>query len=111
MSTKFLERQGFRLTGVFGSLLAVMLLLAVTLAPAAAQSERTLTIGLNSVQDSLDVHTAIGPNVPGTRIYGLFHDTLLQPALTGELKPVLATGWENDGLEWHFYTAGRCSLS
>ncbi len=83
-------------------LVAVFLLLASWLAPTVAQSERSITIGLNSVIDSLDVHTAIGPNVIGTRIYGLFHDTLLQNSLSGDLKPMLATAYENDGLEWRF---------
>lgn len=88
-----------RLTGI---LLALFLLLALSSSPVAAQSERTITVGLNSVLESMDAHTAIGPNVIGTRIYGLFHDTLLQTGHSGELEPMLATAYENDGLEWRF---------
>ncbi len=99
MSNKLFEQQYLRFMGVSAVLLALLLFAAGSLA---AQSKRTITIGLNSIQDSLDVHTAIGPNVSGTRIYGMFHDTLLQPALSGELKPMLATTWENKGLEWRF---------
>lgn len=83
-------------------MLALCLLLALWLSPIAAQSERTITIGLNSTLESMDVHTAIGPNVIGTRIYGLFHDTLLQTGHSGELEPVLATSYDNDGLDWRF---------
>ena len=83
-------------------LAAVCLLLALWLTLVSAQSERTITIGLNSLLESMDVHTAIGPNVIGTRIYGLFHDTLLQTGHSGELEPVLATAYENDELEWRF---------
>ena len=85
-----------------GACLALCLLLLILLAPAAAQSGRTITIGLNSTLESMDVHTAIGPNVIGTRIYGLFHDTLLQTGHSGELEPVLATSWDNEGLDWRF---------
>lgn len=87
---------------LFSVLLLACLLLALWLSPVSAQSDRTITIGLNSVLESMDVHTAIGPNVIGTRIYGLFHDTLLQTGHSGELEPVLATSYENDGLEWRF---------
>ena len=87
---------------VFVPLLTVCLLLALCVSPVAAQSERMITIGLNSVLESMDVHTAIGPNVIGTRIYGLFHDTLLQTGHSGELEPVLATSYDNDGLAWRF---------
>lgn len=83
-------------------LLTLCLLFAMSLSPVSAQSERTIIIGLNSVLESMDVHTAIGPNVIGTRIYGLFHDTLLQTGHSGELEPMLATFYENDGLEWRF---------
>ena len=83
-------------------LMVICLLISCWLIPVSAQTERTITIGLNSVLDSLDVHTAIGPNVIGTRIYGLFHDTLLQTGHSGELEPMLAISYENDGLEWRF---------
>ena len=102
MNGKANKEQGLRLTRVSSMLVAVILLIAGWLAPTAAQSERSITIGLNSVLDSLDVHTAIGPNVIGMRIYGLFHDTLLQTGHSGELEPMLATSYENDGLEWRF---------
>jgi len=86
-----------------GILLALFLLLSLMLSAVSSQSESTITIGLNSVLESMDVHTAIGPNVIGTRIYGLFHDTLLQTGHSGELEPMLATAYENDGLEWRFH--------
>ena len=89
-------------TGKSVILLALCLLLAWWLSPVSAQSERRITIGLNATLESMDVHTAIGPNVIGTRIYGLFHDTLLQTGHSGELEPMLATAYENDGLEWRF---------
>ena len=91
MNGKARKAQGLRFTRMSSMLVAVFLLLSGWLAPTAAQSERSITIGLNSVLDSLDVHTAIGPNVIGTRIYGLFQDTLLQNSLSGDLKPMLAT--------------------
>jgi len=50
----------------------------------------------------MDVPTAIDPNVIGTRIYGLFHHTLLQTGPSGELEPVLTTSYDNDGLNWRF---------
>ncbi len=83
-------------------LLVLSLLSALWLSPLSAQSERSITVGLNSLLESMDVHTAIGPNVIGTRIYGLFHDTLLQTGHSGELEPMLATSYENDGLAWRF---------
>ncbi len=101
MNDKLLIRR-HRLTQILALSLALVLLGAGWLTPVAAQSERGVTIGLNSVLDSLDVHSAIGPNVIGTRVYALFHDPLLQPSLSGELKPMLATSVENDGLEWRF---------
>lgn len=95
--------QGRLLTNRLSSVsLAVCLLLALWFVPVSAQPDRSITIGLNSVLESMDVHTAIGPNVIGTRIYGLFHDTLLQTGHSGELELMLATSYENDGLEWRF---------
>ena len=102
MNSLLFARQFLRFTRAFVILLAMFLLSTAWLAPASAQSERTITIGLNSVLESMDVHTAIGPNVIGIRTYGLFHDTLLLTGHSGELKPVLATSYENDGLEWRF---------
>ena len=97
----FVKRRS-RLKRLIVMTLGVCLLLALWPSPLSAQSDRTITIGLNSVLESMDVHTAIGPNVIGTRIYGLFHDTLLQTGHSGELEPVLATAYDNDGLEWRF---------
>ena len=102
MNSLFFGRQYLRFTRVFAMLMVICLLISCWLIPVSAQTERTITIGLNSVLDSLDVHTAIGPNVIGTRIYGLFHDTLLQTGHSGELEPMLAISYENDGLEWRF---------
>lgn len=103
MSSKLTRRQFLKSAGLASaSLAAASALPGRFLAPAFAQSAPTITLGLNSVQDSLDAHTAIGPNVSGTRIYGLFHDSLLQTSMSGELKPMLATEWVNDGLEWRF---------
>jgi peptide/nickel transport system substrate-binding protein len=102
MSKRLWGRRYFQVMRMSGALLTVLFLLGSFLVTVSAQSENTITIGLNSVQDSLDAHTAIGPNVPGTRIYGLFHDSLMQPDFSGELRPMLATAWENDGLEWRF---------
>lgn len=62
-----------------------------------AQASETITIGINATIESLDVHTAIGPNIIGDRLYGLFHDTLVQTNFDGLLEPMLATAWENDG--------------
>lgn len=67
-----------------------------------AQSARTITIGINATLESLDVHTAIGPNIIGGRIFGLFSDSLVQTGKDGELKPMLATEWSGDGLYWRF---------
>lgn len=70
--------------------------------PYVIQESKTLTIGINAWIATLDVHPAIGPNLIGTRLYGLFHDTLVQNGFDGTLQPMLATEWENDGLEWRF---------
>ncbi len=70
--------------------------------PAFAQSTRTITLGINATLESLDVHTAIGPNIIGSRIFGLFSDSLVQTGNDGELKPMLATEWSGDGLDWRF---------
>ncbi len=71
--------------------------------PFLIQPARTLTIGINAWIATLDVHPAIGPNLIGSRLYGLFHDTLVQnDPVDGSLQPMLATEWENDGLEWRF---------
>jgi peptide/nickel transport system substrate-binding protein len=70
--------------------------------PALAQSAKTVTIGINATLESLDVHTAIGPNIIGARIFGLFTDSLVQTGKDGQLHPMLATEWENDGLAWRF---------
>ena len=69
---------------------------------AAAQEERTLTIGLNATLESLDVHTAVGPNVVGSRVFGIFSDTLVHVGMDGELEPMLATGWSSEGNDWVF---------
>ncbi len=66
------------------------------------QASETFTIGINAWIASLDVHTAIGPNLIGARLYGLFHDTLVQTGFDGSLQPMLATEWENVGREWRF---------
>jgi peptide/nickel transport system substrate-binding protein len=102
MNSLLLRPQRLQIKNVFCLLLAIVMLLALRISPAATQAERSITIGLNSVLESMDVHTAIGPNVIGTRVYGLFHDTLLQTGHSGELEPVLATSYDNDGLAWRF---------
>ena len=102
MNSLLVNPRGSQPIRAFRMLLAISLLFAWWLSPAAAQSERAITIGLNSTLESMDVHSAIGPNVIGTRVYGLFHDTLLQTGHSGELEPVLATSYDNDGLDWRF---------
>lgn len=71
-------------------------------AAVAQQEQATLTVGLNATLESLDVHTAIGPNVVGSRVFGIFSDTLVHIGMDGELEPMLATSWTNDGTDWVF---------
>lgn len=70
--------------------------------PVFARQSKTITIGINATLESLDVHTAIGPNIIGSRIFGLFSDSLVQTGKDGSLQPMLATEWSGDGLEWRF---------
>lgn len=81
----------------------LLTLLAVTvLTSASAERVATFRVGLNATLESLDAHTSVGPNIIGSRVYGTFHDTLVQAGQDGTLEPVLATAWENDGNTWTF---------
>lgn len=80
-------------------LLAGLVSAALTLSSVHA---RTLTVGLNATLASLDVHTAIGPNVVGTRVFGIFSDALVGIGADGSLQPMLALNWTNHGTDWVF---------
>lgn len=82
-------------------LLAISILTAASL-PALANTQEVFTVGLNATLESLDVHTAIGPNIVGSRVFGIFSDTLVHIGSDGELEPMLATSWRNDGDTWVF---------
>jgi peptide/nickel transport system substrate-binding protein len=102
MKTKLTRRNFLKAAGVASVAATSRSLPRHFAAPVFAQSARTLTIGINSTLESLDVHTAIGPNIIGARIFGLFSDSLVQTDKNGQLQPMLATEWDNDGVAWRF---------
>lgn len=102
MKPGFSRRNFLKAAGAAAALAASGSLPRALSVPVFAQSTRTLTIGINATLESLDVHTAVGPNIIGSRIFGLFSDSLVQTGKDGELQPMLATEWNGDGLEWRF---------
>jgi ABC-type transport system substrate-binding protein len=102
LNAKFTRRSFLKAAGVATAAAASHSLQRPFAVPVLAQSARTVTIGINATLESLDVHTAIGPNIIGARIFGLFSDSLVQTGKDGQLQPMLATEWENDGLAWRF---------
>ena len=71
-------------------------------APALAQAEKVLTIGINAHPASLDPHHE-GGNITGIRHWGMIFDTLVRTMPDGSLGPMLATEWDTeDGITWVF---------
>lgn len=83
------------------TILAVLLGLSALFSTAGAQAT-TLTVGLNATLESLDIHTSIGPNVVGSRVFGVFSDALVSYSADGKLEPALALNWTNNGTAWVF---------
>ena len=79
---------------ILSSLLGLVFLLALAVAPAAAQDDSVFTIGINADTNSLDPHHSPGAIVRN-RVYYMIFDALTRTDNAGAVQPMLATAWEN----------------
>jgi len=102
MSSKFSRRTFLKLGGAGLAIPALTPISKVLGTPALLQPSNQIAIGINAWVESLDSQTQLGPSNIGYRLYGLMHDSLTHIGHNGQPQPLLATEWENDGMEWRF---------
>lgn len=102
MHNRHSRRQFLQMTGITTAATALAPAAQLFRVPTFAQGPKSLTIGINSLLNSLDPHASAGPSNIGNRLFGLMFDALRQFDVAGQPIAQLATAWENDGTAWRF---------
>ncbi len=98
---KWSRRSFLKGAGVVAAASALQPVAQVFGAPALIQAAKPLTIGINAEVSALDPHHVPG-SIIGNRIFNFIFDQLTQIDLEGQVQPMLATEWQNDGVTWMF---------
>jgi peptide/nickel transport system substrate-binding protein len=101
MSNHVSRRHFIKLAGIAAAAATLSPVSRALSAPRFIQTAKTFTIGINAELTTFDPQHS-GGSIVGNRMHGFVFDQLTQLDPAGQLQPMLATAWKNDGMRWVF---------